>query len=131
MSIRSFAVLCAAALLPGLASAEAPGAQLLGGAQALVDFCSRVDPAQAQHFEHKVLEVLGIAQAPKDILEAARRDPEYSSAYKLFQSVFNQGDVADGKRACESIGVQGVSNPPHDPPHDGKKDKDKERHDHK
>ena len=124
MNLRSFVVFCAAALLPGLAYAAAPGAQLLGGAQALVDFCSRVDPAHARQFEHHVREVLGIAKAPEDMLEAARRDPEYHSAYQLFQSVLKQDDVANGKRACERMVGQGIPNAPHDGPPGGKKNKE-------
>ena len=120
MKLRCFLMLCTGALLPGLASAAAPGAQLLGGAQALVDFCSRVDPAHAEQVEHKVQEVLGIAKASEDLLEAARRDPQYRSTYDLFQSVMNQDDVADGKRACETIAAQAVPNPPRG----GKKDSD-------
>jgi len=118
MNVRPFLVLCTAALLPGIASAAAPGAQLLGGAQALADYCSRVDPAHAHEFGPDILAALGIAKTPEDMLEAARRDPEYRSSYALFQSVFNQDNVAFGKRVCETIVTHGVPDPRHDDKHD-------------
>ena len=120
MNIRSFVLLSAAAMLPGLACAAAPGAQWLGGAQAVGDFCARVDRAHAQQFEHHILEVLGIGKAPEEVFETARRDPEYQSGYKLFESVLNQYSVADAKRACESIFARRVPNAPHEKNDEGR-----------
>lgn len=93
----------AAALLPAFANAEAPGAQLLGGADALANFCSRVDPPKTHQFESQVLGLLGIAKAPKDVLDAARRDPLYRQTYQAFEAVFDQQSLPEAQRACASL----------------------------
>jgi hypothetical protein len=112
----------AAAVLPAFAYAEsAPGAQLLGGADALANFCSQVDPTKARQFEPQILGLLGIAKAPEDILEAARRDPLYRQAYEVFDAVFKQQALPDAKRACASLFARTVPPPTPRPP-------EKERH---
>ena len=115
MKVLSVAALCAAALLPALVHAEAAGAQLLGGADALANFCSKVDPGNARRFEAQVLGVLGLGKLPEDTAEKARRDPQYRKAYELFESVLNQQTSPDAQRACAKLLAQKVVEPPHPP----------------
>ena len=104
MKILPFAVVCAATLLPGFASAaDAPGAQMLGSADALVKFCSRVDPSKRGEFERHVAVSLGLRDLPAHMAEAARRDPLYQQSFNLFESVLNELTVPDAKRACANL----------------------------
>jgi hypothetical protein len=96
----------------------------------MADWCSRVDPGHGQQFEHHILAALGIAKESEDILESARRDPQYRSGYELFQSVLSQDPLPDAKRACETILAQPVPNPPYNSSKGEKKNKD-DPHDRK
>jgi hypothetical protein len=112
MKILQFAVVCAATLLPGLTrAADAPGAQMLGSADALVQFCSRVDPSKRGEFERQVAASLGLRDLPAHIAEAARRDPLYQRSFNLFESVLNELTVPDAKRACANL----IAHDHHDP----------------
>ena len=125
----SLSAALAAALLPAFAYADgALGAQLIGGADALAKFCSQVDPANARQFGPRVLELLGIAKASEDLLEAARRDPLYLQSYQVFDAAFQQQAPADAKRACAKLLGQ-TAPPTHSPPRRESHDPDKRRRD--
>ncbi|MBV9698380.1 MAG: hypothetical protein JO005_15765 [Gammaproteobacteria bacterium] len=116
MKVFSVAAVCAAALLPALVHAEtAPGAQLLGSADALANFCSRVDPGNGRRFEGQVLGILGLSNLPEDAAERARRDPQYRTAYQLFESVLNEQTAAAAQQACAKLLAQAVPHPNPDP----------------
>jgi hypothetical protein len=102
MKILPIALVGAAALLAGIARAEAPkDAQRLGIAQAIVDFCSRVDPEHKHRFEQQVRKVLG--RVSEDRFEDARHTSVYQQAYSLIGSLLSEYSSSDALQACKDI----------------------------
>lgn len=100
MKVSSIAVVCAAALLPALAHAEASSAQLLGGADAIVNFCSKVDPSSAPGLEARILRLVGLGKLPEGTIEKTRHDAEYRKVYDLIQDYLSQQPSASAKQGC-------------------------------
>lgn len=121
MSFRHTVLLCAAALISQFALAATPpiahGAPLksrpttnpiptpvvqeVGVVEAVVDFCSKADPADKKQFERKGEQML--PKLSDDSLERIRRLPEYHTAYQFLQSVLQSLSKADAERNCLAI----------------------------
>ena len=100
MRFRYTVSLCAAALIPHFASARTPTAiaQEIGVVDAVVDFCSKVDPTDKDQFERKGKQVL--PKMSEDSLERARRSADYHAAYVSMQSVLQGLSKPDAVRDC-------------------------------
>jgi hypothetical protein len=106
--------LCAAALMPYYVAA-APRQPLpaqtaykatnhaadLGAVQAVVDFCSKIDPKDGKRFEQQGNKVL--PPMSEDRIEAARKTGDYKQAYATIQSVLKGLASADASRDCAAI----------------------------
>ena len=102
MKILPVATVCAATLLAGIGRAEAPkDAQRIGIAEAIIKFCSRVDPGHEHRYKQQVLKALG--RVSKDHFEDARHTPEYQEAYRSLGSLLNEYPPADALLACNDI----------------------------
>ena len=121
MSFRHTVLLCAAALISQFALAATPPAahgppsmsrpttnqvptpvvQQVGLVEAVVDFCSKADPADKKLFERKGKQML--PKLSEDSLEKIRRRAEYRTAYQFLQSVLQSLSKADAKRNCLAI----------------------------
>jgi hypothetical protein len=121
MKVSTIAVVCAAALLPALAHAEASSAQLLGGADAVVNFCSKVDPGKAQGLEARILRLVGLGKLPDDTVAKTRKDPEYRRVYDLIEDYLSQQTSASAKQGCAWLIEQSepVPSPKSRPGHPG------------
>ena len=99
MKIRPVVLLCVAALIPQLALSETPpSSQQRGAVQAVVDFCSRVDPKDEKRFEDQAKVLL--RNLKEDHSEVAQRSAEYQQAYRTIESVLNEFPLPDAVRAC-------------------------------
>ena len=121
MSFRHAVLLCAAALIPQFALAGTPSTaygpplksrptteqvptavvQEVGLVEAVVDFCSKADPADRKQFERKGKQML--PKLSDDSLERIRRRAEYHTAYQFLQSVLQSLSKADAERNCLAI----------------------------
>ena len=122
MSFRHTVLLCAVALLPQFALAGNPpptahGAPLIsrpakaqtpapivqeyGLVESVVDFCSKVDPANKKAYEHKGKQML--PKMSEDNLEAVRHRADYHTAYQFIQSVLKGLSKPDATRNCLAI----------------------------
>jgi hypothetical protein len=83
------------------ARSRAPIAQDLGAVQAVVEFCSKLDPEDKRQFERQ-----GKQAAPKiseDGAEAARRSADYHAAHGFVASVLRGLSAPDAARGCSGI----------------------------
>jgi hypothetical protein len=102
MRFRHTALLCAAALIPALASAgPASNAAEFGAVEAVVDFCSRVDPSLEKQFQRQAK--LTLPKMTDDGLEDVRHTSQYRQAYQLVESVLKQLSLTDAARDCAAL----------------------------
>jgi hypothetical protein len=121
MSFRHQVLLCAAALIPLFALAAPPTpahgaplpsrppqqqistaiAQQIGMVEAVVDFCSKADPADKGRVQRKAKELL--PKLSEDRLEAVRHRSDYHSAYEFIHSVLEGLSKADAVRNCAAV----------------------------
>jgi hypothetical protein len=121
MSFRHTLLMCAAALISQFALAATPptahGAPLMsrpttnqiptpvvqqvGLVEAVVEFCSKVDPADKKLFERKGKQML--PKLSEDSLERIRRRAEYHTAYQFIQSVLQTLSKTDAEHNCLAI----------------------------
>jgi hypothetical protein len=99
MRRRPIVALCAALILPQLALADLPlSREALGRAEAIVAFCSRIIPEQAQQYAQpgKAL----VAGVPKEELSDARKSQEYEDAFQATTADLEKVDATQAKSAC-------------------------------
>jgi hypothetical protein len=102
MRIRHTIFWCAVALTPSLVFAGVPqDAQQLGAVQAVVDFCSRVDPRHDKQFEQQARRAL--PNIRDDDLDRARHNPAYQQTYQIVASVLKGLSLQDAARDCAAI----------------------------
>jgi len=95
-------LVCAAALLPGLAHAAAPPSpQQFGIARAIADYCSRIDPAHEQRFVQQARTALGNMSEAR--FAAGGQTLAYQHAYSFIGSLLSKASPADALRACTDI----------------------------
>jgi len=92
--------LSAAFLLPQFARADgpAPSGQVLGITEALLGYCSKVDPAAANKYQERIS--LLVRGADEEKVAEVRKSDEYKQAYDSMTEFV--GKVADenAKRTC-------------------------------
>ncbi len=96
--------LCACAFLaaPPLVLAEetAPDPRTLGMAEAILNYCARLDPAAAAKYQQQGK--LLLQDASKKVLENVRRSSEYQQAYDAANESVAKLDEHEAKQVCSS-----------------------------
>jgi hypothetical protein len=121
MRFRHAAFICATALISQFALAAPPqtahGAPLashshpekiptpivqeMGVVEAVVEFCSKVEPKDKEQLERKARELL--PKMSEDAREAARHTSEYHTAFGLVQSILQGLSKPDAERNCLAV----------------------------
>jgi|GEM_PF-5878430 len=76
-------------------------AHALGSVQATLEFCARVDPAQANTyaaFSNRMVE-----GASADDLNVARRSPEYRDAFETMREQLSKVEAREAAPSCRSL----------------------------
>ena len=103
--MRSFALLiCSVVSLPCLSQTEteAPDARALGTTEAILNYCSKADPADAD--KYRAQDKLLIGTASQEELDKVRNSDEYRQAYDSVADFAAKVDEHNAKRVCsESV----------------------------
>jgi hypothetical protein len=102
---RSFALLlCGLMSVPCLAQtgSEAPDARALGTTEAILNYCTQADPADADKYQAQ--QKLLAAGASQEELDKLRNSDEYRQAYDSVAGFTDKVDQHNAKRVCsESV----------------------------
>jgi hypothetical protein len=102
MRFRHTALMCAAALIPTFAYAAPPSsAAEIGAVEAVVNFCSIIDPSLEKQFQRQAR--LTLPSMSDDGLEDVRHTAAYRQAYKLVESVLKELPLADASHDCAAL----------------------------
>ncbi|HEY4039247.1 MAG TPA: hypothetical protein VGM15_10530 [Burkholderiaceae bacterium] len=100
MHVKGILFLCSLAVVPQLAMAAQPSPQMLGIAQAVADFCSKVDPRDAAAFQ-------GIwknmASMPAAQLASVEADSTFKQAYQQANAFLAQFSSEEAQAGCKAI----------------------------
>jgi hypothetical protein len=99
---RSFGILNVSAALmlaqPAGASEPVVSAQALGQMEALLSYCSNIDPATATRYQERVKRLLEGASV--ETLAKMRKSDEYQQSHDAMTDVFGKFDPESGRQAC-------------------------------
>jgi hypothetical protein len=99
---RSFSILGVSAALmlaqPAGAAEPTVSAQALGQAEALLSYCSDIDPAAATKYRERVK--LLLQGASEETLAKMRKSDEYQQSHDAMGDLFGKFDPESGRRAC-------------------------------
>ena len=111
MRVKLALFLCSIAALPQLATAGEPSPQILGTAQAVADFCARVDPRDAAQYERLWRTVSNMPAAQLSSLES---QGGFSQAYQQASSYLAKFSGEDAVAGCKALaGKVVVTKPTH------------------
>ena len=98
----SFGILSVSAALmlaqPAGASEPLVSAQALGQAEAVLSYCSNIDPAAATKFQERVKRLLQGASV--EALARMRKSDEYQQSHDSMTDLFGKFDPESGRQAC-------------------------------
>jgi hypothetical protein len=106
MRVRCGWVLLAAMALPLLASAEdqpntqVPDVRLLAKSDALVSFCTKVDPPAAAKYQEQIKQM--VQNTSKAAVTQVRNSDEYQKAHKSITEFLDKVDERNAKRTCKT-----------------------------
>jgi len=106
MRVRCGWVLLAALALPLLASAEdqantrMPDARLLAKSDALVSFCTKVDPPAAAKYQEQIKQM--VHNTSTAAVTQVRSSEEYRTAHTSIAGFLDKVDERNAKRACKA-----------------------------
>jgi len=99
VKLRVAVLLCAAALIPQLALADAPHTRLeVGMMQAVFDFCSKADPKNDKRFDQKARALLG--NRNDHDRDDSQNDVEFKRGYQIMESLLDKVRKADAVKGC-------------------------------
>jgi len=103
MQFRYVLSFLTAVALAQLAQAQPPSnAHELGAAQAVFDFCSKVDPADAKLFDKQSKRLFqGLSEKSVDQVQMSH---PYTDAHKTLESVLSELPLDAARAACKAIG---------------------------
>ena len=91
--------LCAALTVPQLALADLPlSREALGHIEAIVAFCSKINPEQAQRYAQPGKALL--ASVPNEELSEARKSQDYEDAFHATTAELEKMDASQAMKAC-------------------------------
>lgn len=103
--MRSFALLvCGVLSVPCLSQTqtEPPDARALGTTEAILNYCTKADPADADKYQAR--DKLLIGKASQEDLDELRNSDEYRQAYDSVADFVAKVDEHNAKRVCsESV----------------------------
>ena len=102
--MKMFRVVCLAAaiVMPSLAMAELPfSKQGLGQVEATIDYCSKVNPQEAQKFKDYGKRL--IKGFPGAEVEEARKSEEYQKTYKSMTEELGKVSKDEAVKACSGL----------------------------
>jgi hypothetical protein len=100
MKVKSVLLLCSVAALPQLATAAQPSPEMLGIAQAVANFCSKVDPSDAATFQGIWK---NIASMPATQLASVEANSSFKQAYQQANALLAQFSERDAEAGCKAI----------------------------
>jgi hypothetical protein len=94
---------CAAAVLPLLVQADEPSApsvdgRVLGAAEAVIDYCAKLDPASAERYRQQFKSM--IKGANEEALAKVRSSEDYKEARATTEDSLGKLDESSAKQTC-------------------------------
>ncbi len=73
----------------------------IGAAQAVFDFCSKVDPAGDRSFDKQAKQL--VKGLSRDAIDGLRESAPYLQGYQLLKSVLKEFSAADALTSCQAV----------------------------
>jgi hypothetical protein len=105
--ISTLTLTCAAAVLPLLVQADEPtlDGRVLGAAEAVIDYCARLDPSAADRYRQQFK--LMVKGANEEALAKLRGSEDYKQARADAQDSLGKLDPNDAKQTCAQSAAPG------------------------